>query len=134
MRSDNTLRDGAYSFRRLADEGRQGFDGNMAELSGLLDSKDKAFEYLDDSWRDAIEAFEEGDVYDHAYARDVSTYEYAYEKPGFPMSVVFDFMLIGVFAGAAGVAFSGKPNDAAKEREERRDTKRRMLNHDDLQF
>ena len=43
-------------------------------------------------------------------------------------------MLFGVGLGAAGAAFSGKPNDAAKQRAALRDTKRKMLNHDDLQF
>jgi|GEM_PF-3089913 len=134
LRSDNTLRDGAYSFRKLSDESRDDFDGHMADLAVVLGSEDKAFAYLEESWSDAIEAFEDGDIYDHADARDVQTYAYEYKEPDFPLSTVFDFMLFGVFAGVAGAAFSGKPNDAAKQRAARRETKRNMLNHDDLQF
>tara|TARA_R110002126_G_scaffold13118_4_gene56880 strand:- start:30253 stop:31134 length:882 start_codon:yes stop_codon:yes gene_type:complete len=134
LRSDNTLRDGAYSFRRLSSEKGNGFDGNMAELTNLSDSEDRAFKDLDASWSDAIESFEDGDVYDHANASDVKTFEYAYEEPAFPISVVFHFMMVGALVGAGASVFSGKPNDAAKERAARRDTKRQMLNHDDLQF
>ncbi len=134
LRSDNILRDGAYSFRKLSDESRDEFDGQMADLTTMLGSEDKAFAYLEESWADAIEAFEDGDIYDHADARDVQTFSYEYKAPDLPLSVVFNMMLFGVGLGAAGAAFSGKPNDAAKQRAALRDTKRKMLNHDDLQF
>jgi hypothetical protein len=134
LRSDNTLRDGAYSFRRLSSDESKGFNGNMSELSALVGSEEKAFEYFDASWANAIEAFDNGDIYDHANDKGVKTFEYAYEEPSFPLSVVFHFMMVGAIAGAGASAFSGKPNDAAKERAARRDTKRNMLNYDDLQF
>lgn len=127
LRFDNSVNEGDYSFIRLGNKESDAFEGSIEELAKDLGSIDKAYETVDEKWAPAIEAFKDGDIYNHKNDRSIATYNYEYKEPSFPLGTLFNFTVIGLLAGFGGVAFTGKPSEAFKERRKARNEKREYL-------
>lgn len=132
IRTNNTLANDPSVFRYLQ-ENNEGFQGNLNALIAEL-GEDGAFNKIRADWKKALEAFEDGDVYDYSNDKSVQTYSYSYVEPDFSMQTVFNLMGIGLAAGAFGAGFTGSPSASYRRRAEQRDAKRRALDAKPLDF
>ena len=129
---NNTLENDPSVFRYLENRFDY-FEGGLDELVTKV-GEDEAFKAVRTQWADALEAFEDGDVYDYSNDKSIATYSYSYAEPDFSLQTVFNLMGIGLVAGAFGAGFTGSPSASYRRRAEQRDAKRRALDAKPLDF
>ncbi|MEC7577174.1 MAG: hypothetical protein VX740_02260 [Pseudomonadota bacterium] len=101
------------------------------QLSG---HEDGAIGALQSLWKGALADFEDGDIYNHIEAKDVTTLEYKDDYAPYYWSIpLYAAAGLGAF-GFIGVGFGRRPDSDARARKEHRDARRRALDSKPLDF
>lgn len=134
LRSDNAANDGAYNFRKLADNGSGDFDGTLAEYVFKIGSEEQAFNNLRAAWADALDDFEDGDVYDHSDDKNVQTFSYDYVEPEMSYGTILRAGLWGLVLGLGVGTLTGQRSAGFNTREEKRKQAIAALKRNEVHF
>ncbi|MAH04652.1 MAG: hypothetical protein CL561_03730 [Alphaproteobacteria bacterium] len=100
----------------------------------LAEHKDGAIGALQSLWKGALADFEDGDIYNHIEAKDVTTLEYKDDYAPYYWSIpLYAAAGLGAF-GFFGAGFGRMPDSEARARKENRAARRRALDSKPLDF
>lgn len=123
--------DSASNYRRLGDAPATKY--NFTEWVDKNGSEQAAFAALRSSWAPALKGFEDEKIYDHAAAKNVTTFEYKDSYQPYNVNWIKGAGVLGAVVGLS-ILFSGSPNAQARARKEDRAKRRRALDAKPLDF